>query len=194
MFGLSFVEIAIVAVLALLLLGPDQLPAAAKALGKGLRELRKATDELKGTFEREMVKLERDVEEAQEPKQPPVAPASRSGTAGALGMAAWPGSASDSASVSDSASASVSVSVSDSASVSASDPADPCYPNAGALSSSIPPDPAAARAAARFAAYAQRPVSAPPTAGASAGAGAGDGARPSAGPVPVARDKRPGTA
>jgi sec-independent protein translocase protein TatB len=65
MFGLSFVEIAIVAILALLLLGPDQLPSAAKTLGKGLRELRKATDDLKGTFTSEMSKLEREVDLAQ---------------------------------------------------------------------------------------------------------------------------------
>jgi sec-independent protein translocase protein TatB len=73
MFGLSFVEIAIVAVLALLLLGPDQLPSVAKTLGKGLRELRKASDDLKGTFETEMSKLEREVDLAQADK--PAAPA-----------------------------------------------------------------------------------------------------------------------
>ena len=72
MFGLSFVEIAIVALLALLLLGPDQLPSVAKTLGKGLRELRKASDDLKGTFETEMNKLEREVDLAQADK--PAAP------------------------------------------------------------------------------------------------------------------------
>lgn len=72
MFGLSFVEIAIVAVLALLLLGPDQLPSVAKTIGKGLRDLRKASDDLKGTFETEMNKLEREVDLAQADK--PAAP------------------------------------------------------------------------------------------------------------------------
>jgi sec-independent protein translocase protein TatB len=54
MFGLSFGEIVIIAVLALLLLGPDRLPEAAKTLGKGLRDLRKATDDLKDQVEREI--------------------------------------------------------------------------------------------------------------------------------------------
>lgn len=47
-------EIVIIAVLALLLLGPDRLPDAAKTLGKGLRELRRATDDIKGQVEREL--------------------------------------------------------------------------------------------------------------------------------------------
>jgi sec-independent protein translocase protein TatB len=54
MFGLSMGEIVIIAVLALLLLGPDRLPDAAKTLGKGLRELRKATEDLKDQVEREI--------------------------------------------------------------------------------------------------------------------------------------------
>jgi sec-independent protein translocase protein TatB len=54
MFGLGFGEILIILVLALILLGPARLPDVAKQLGKGLREFKKATDELKGQFEREM--------------------------------------------------------------------------------------------------------------------------------------------
>ncbi|HET6922895.1 MAG TPA: twin-arginine translocase TatA/TatE family subunit [Anaeromyxobacteraceae bacterium] len=54
MFGLGFGEILIILVLALILLGPARLPEVAKQLGKGLRDFRKATDELKGQFEREM--------------------------------------------------------------------------------------------------------------------------------------------
>jgi sec-independent protein translocase protein TatB len=54
MFGLSFGEILIIAVLALLLLGPDRLPDAAKTLGKGLRDIRKATEDLKDQVEREI--------------------------------------------------------------------------------------------------------------------------------------------
>jgi sec-independent protein translocase protein TatB len=54
MFGLGFGEILIILVLALLLLGPQKLPDAAKQLGKGLREFRKATDDLKQQFEGEL--------------------------------------------------------------------------------------------------------------------------------------------
>jgi sec-independent protein translocase protein TatB len=59
MFGLSFGEIVIIAVIALLLLGPDRLPDAAKTLGKGLRDLRRATDDLKDQVERELTLEER---------------------------------------------------------------------------------------------------------------------------------------
>jgi sec-independent protein translocase protein TatB len=56
--GLSMTELVIILGLALLLLGPDQLPSIAKALGKGMREIRKATDDLKTTFDQEMVRLD----------------------------------------------------------------------------------------------------------------------------------------
>lgn len=58
MLGLSMTEIVIILGLALLLLGPDQLPSIAKTLGKGMREIRKATDDLKSTFDQEMVRLD----------------------------------------------------------------------------------------------------------------------------------------
>jgi sec-independent protein translocase protein TatB len=54
MFGLGFGEIVIILVLALVLLGPQKLPEVAKQLGKGLRDFKKATDDLKGQFEREL--------------------------------------------------------------------------------------------------------------------------------------------
>ena len=54
MFGLSFGELLIIAVLALLLLGPDRLPDAAKTFGKGLRELRRVTEDLKDQVEHEI--------------------------------------------------------------------------------------------------------------------------------------------
>src|SRR5512140_2620207 len=54
MFGLGMGEIVIILVLALILLGPQKLPDAAKQLGKGLREFRKATEDLKQQFETEL--------------------------------------------------------------------------------------------------------------------------------------------
>lgn len=54
MFGLGMTEIVLILVLALILLGPQKLPDAAKQLGKGLREFRKATDDLKSQFEGEL--------------------------------------------------------------------------------------------------------------------------------------------
>lgn len=58
--GLSMTEVIIILGLALLLLGPDQLPQLAKQLGKGLREIRKATDDLKGQFEQEIARIDLD--------------------------------------------------------------------------------------------------------------------------------------
>lgn len=51
MFGLGIWEIAVIAVVALLVLGPEKLPGAAKSLGKALRDFRRAGDDLK----REMI-------------------------------------------------------------------------------------------------------------------------------------------
>jgi len=59
MFGLGFSEIVVILVLALVLLGPKRLPDVAKQLGKGMREFKKATDDLKGQFERELYADER---------------------------------------------------------------------------------------------------------------------------------------
>jgi sec-independent protein translocase protein TatB len=60
--GLSMTEVIIILGLALLLLGPDQLPSLAKSLGKGLRELRKATDDIKGQFESEIARIDLDAQ------------------------------------------------------------------------------------------------------------------------------------
>lgn len=54
MFGLGFGEILIILVVALLLFGAKSLPEVAKQLGKGLRDFRKATEDLKQQFESEI--------------------------------------------------------------------------------------------------------------------------------------------
>jgi sec-independent protein translocase protein TatB len=69
MFGMSFVELSIVAIIALLLLGPDQLPGVARTIGKGLRELRKASDDLKSTLNSELGKLESEIEAPAKPRR-----------------------------------------------------------------------------------------------------------------------------
>jgi len=74
--GLSMTEVIIILALALLLLGPDQLPSLARSLGKGLRELRKATDDLKGQFESEIARIDLDQQpqKAIAPVPPPDVP------------------------------------------------------------------------------------------------------------------------
>jgi Tat protein translocase TatB subunit len=51
MFGLGMGEIVVILIVALLVLGPNKLPEAAKQIGKAIRELRKHTDSLRETIE-----------------------------------------------------------------------------------------------------------------------------------------------
>lgn len=53
MFGMGMGEILLIAVVALLVLGPDRLPSAAKAIGKGIRDLRAQTRDLQQTIEKD---------------------------------------------------------------------------------------------------------------------------------------------
>jgi TatA/E family protein of Tat protein translocase len=62
MFGIGMPELLLILGLALIVLGPKKLPELAKALGKGLAEFRRATDELKTEFRQ----MEREVDEASE--------------------------------------------------------------------------------------------------------------------------------
>lgn len=50
MFGIGFPELLMIMALALIVLGPKRLPDLARALGRGLSEFKKASDELKQTF------------------------------------------------------------------------------------------------------------------------------------------------
>lgn len=63
MFGLSFMEIGIIMVVALLVLGPKRLPALAKTMGKGLRELRKASTDLRSAIEEPLQEVRRPLEQ-----------------------------------------------------------------------------------------------------------------------------------
>jgi sec-independent protein translocase protein TatB len=51
MFGIGMPELILIAVVALIVLGPKKLPDLAKSLGRALREFKKATAELKETFQ-----------------------------------------------------------------------------------------------------------------------------------------------
>jgi sec-independent protein translocase protein TatB len=51
MFGLGAGELIIIAIVALLALGPDKLPDAAKKIGKGIRDLKRQTRDLQSTIE-----------------------------------------------------------------------------------------------------------------------------------------------
>jgi sec-independent protein translocase protein TatB len=51
MFGMGIGEIVVIIVVALLFIGPEKLPEAAKSLSKGIRDIRKQTRELRETIE-----------------------------------------------------------------------------------------------------------------------------------------------
>jgi TatA/E family protein of Tat protein translocase len=51
---LGFSEMLVIFVVALLVFGPKKLPELGKSLGKGIREFRKATDELKSTWDEQV--------------------------------------------------------------------------------------------------------------------------------------------
>jgi Tat protein translocase TatB subunit len=54
MFGIGFPELLLIMAIALVVIGPKRLPDLARALGRGLSEFKKATDELKQTFQEEV--------------------------------------------------------------------------------------------------------------------------------------------
>ena len=51
MFGIGLPELIIIMVLALIVIGPNKLPDLARALGKGMAEFRKATQEIKESLD-----------------------------------------------------------------------------------------------------------------------------------------------
>jgi Tat protein translocase TatB subunit len=53
MFGIGFPELLLIMAVALIVVGPSRLPDLARALGRGYAEFRRATDELKQTFEQD---------------------------------------------------------------------------------------------------------------------------------------------
>src|SRR5436190_11403158 len=59
---LGMQEMVFIFVLALLIFGPKKLPELGKTLGKAMTEFRRASTELKSTFDREMSNLERETE------------------------------------------------------------------------------------------------------------------------------------
>jgi Tat protein translocase TatB subunit len=54
MFGLGFGELLLILAVALIVLGPKKLPGVAQALGRGLAELRKVTDDVQKTVQKEI--------------------------------------------------------------------------------------------------------------------------------------------
>ncbi len=67
MFGINPMELVVIAVVALLVFGPERLPEIAGKIGKGVRELRAATGELTTEFQRAIGEAQSTIEDVKQP-------------------------------------------------------------------------------------------------------------------------------
>ncbi len=58
---LGFRELLVIFIIALLVFGPKKLPELGKSLGKGLREFKRATNELKATWDDQLKDAEKEI-------------------------------------------------------------------------------------------------------------------------------------
>ena len=65
MFGLGTAELLIILFIALVVLGPKELPKVARTIGRGIRELQRARDDIKKNIE-----FEDDIDGKAKPKAP----------------------------------------------------------------------------------------------------------------------------
>ena len=66
MFGGGFLEVGFILFIAFLLFGPKKVPEISRTLGKGMGELRRASNELKNSLEEEIRNLDRQAESGSE--------------------------------------------------------------------------------------------------------------------------------
>ena len=85
MFGIGLPELIVIMVIALIIIGPKKLPDLARALGKGMAEFRKATQEIKESLDLDegIHDLKKDlVDSVSGLNGPPVDPGDEEGEAG----------------------------------------------------------------------------------------------------------------
>ena len=62
MFGIGLPELIIIAVVALIFIGPKNLPGVLRSLGRGLVQVKRATNEVRETVQEEMNQIEREID------------------------------------------------------------------------------------------------------------------------------------
>ena len=62
MFGIGLPELIIIAVVALIFIGPKNLPHVLRSLGRGLVQVKRATNEVRETVQEEMNQIEREID------------------------------------------------------------------------------------------------------------------------------------
>lgn len=60
MFGIGMPELFVILVIALIFIGPSKLPDVARSLGRGMREFRRATNEIRESFDVESQMISSD--------------------------------------------------------------------------------------------------------------------------------------
>ena len=62
MFGIGLPEMIVIAIVALVFIGPKNLPGVMRSVGRGLVQLKRATNEVRTTVQDEMDQIERDID------------------------------------------------------------------------------------------------------------------------------------
>ena len=62
MFGIGLPELIIIAAVALIFIGPKNLPGVLRSLGRGLVQVKRATNEVRETVQEEMNQIEREID------------------------------------------------------------------------------------------------------------------------------------
>lgn len=71
MFNIGAPELMIIVIVALVLIGPKKLPEIMRALGRGLAELRRTSEDVKDSIQRQVTMEEQKLREEEKPTPPP---------------------------------------------------------------------------------------------------------------------------